>query len=141
MSGQTRCSYCLNAGLPKSRSGKLGFTLNELCGSGVGRWSMMGIMASLTKAATGAGVSLEIARQTAIATDPGQRALDDPALGQDDEFVQFVALDDLDHPMAGSGCGLRDAWSMIAGMSEGALDEGKEAASAPIENQPRPVAV
>ena len=101
----------------------------------------MGIMASLTKAATGAGVSLEIARQTAIATDPGQRALDDPALGQDDEFVQFVALDDLDHPMAGSGCGLRDAWSMIAGMSEGALDEGKEAASAPIENQPRPVAV
>jgi hypothetical protein len=88
-----------------------------------------------------AGVSLEIARQTAIAADPGQRAFDDPALGQDDEFVQFVALDDLDHPMAGAGGGSRDAWSLIAGIGEDALDEGEEAAGAPIENQPRPVAV
>jgi hypothetical protein len=88
-----------------------------------------------------AGVSLEITCQTAIAADPGQGALDDPALGQDDEFVQFVALDDLDHPMAGAGSGSRDAWSLVAGISEDALDEGKEAARAPIENQPRPVAV
>ena len=40
----------------------------------------------------GAGVALEIARQAAIAADPGQGSFDDPALGQDDEFVQFVAL-------------------------------------------------
>src|SRR3979490_124528 len=89
----------------------------------------------------GARVSLEIARQAAIAADPGQRAFDDPALGQDDEFVQFVALDDLDHPMAGAGSSSRDAWSLIAGIGEDALDEGEEAARAPIENQPRPVAV
>ena len=88
-----------------------------------------------------AGVALEIARQAAIAADPCQRAFDDPALGQDDEFVQFVALDDLDHPMAGAGSSSRDAWSLIAGIGEDALDEGEEAARAPIKNQPRPVAV
>ena len=89
----------------------------------------------------GAGVSLEIARQAAIAADPGQGSFDDPALGQDDEFVQFVALDDLDHPTPGVGSRSRDAWSLIAGIGEDALDEGEEAAGAPIENQPRPVAV
>src|SRR2546430_1387741 len=88
-----------------------------------------------------AGVSLEIARQAAIAADPGQRAFDDPALGQDNEFVQFVALDDLEHPTTGAGSGSRGAWPLIAGIGEDALDEGEEAARAPIENQPRPVAV
>ena len=89
----------------------------------------------------GAGVSLEIARQAAIAADPGQGSFDDPALGQDDEFVQLIALDDLEHPTAGPGCGLRGARSLIAGIGEDALDEGEEAAGAPIENQPRPLAV
>ena len=89
----------------------------------------------------GARVSLEIACQAAIAADPCQGAFDDPTLGQDDEFVQFVALDDLDHPMAGAGSGSCDAWSLIAGIGEDPLDEREEAACAPIENQPRPVAV
>ena len=44
----------------------------------------------------GAGIALEVACQAAIAADPGQGSFDDPTLGQDDEFVQFVALDDLD---------------------------------------------
>ena len=89
----------------------------------------------------GAGVALEIACQAAIAADPGQGAFDDPALGQDDEFVQFVALDDLEHPTAGARSGLRGAWSLIAGIGEDPLDEREKAARAPIENQPRPVAV
>ena len=89
----------------------------------------------------GARVSLEIARQAAIAADPGQGSFDDPALGQHDEFVQFVALDDLDHPTTGAGSRSRGAWSLIAGIGEDALDEGEQAAGAPIENQPRPVAV
>ena len=55
--------------------------------------------------------------------------------------MQFVALDDLDHPMAGVGSGSRGAWSLVAGIGEDALDEGEEAAGASIENQPRPVAV
>ena len=55
--------------------------------------------------------------------------------------MQFVALDDLEHPTAGAGSGLRGARSLIAGIGEDSLDEGEEAAGAPIENQPRPVAV
>jgi hypothetical protein len=89
----------------------------------------------------GAGVALEIACQAAIAADPGQGSFDDPALGQYDEFMQLVALDDLEHPTAGPGCGSRGARSLIAGIGEDALDEGEEAAGAPIEYQPRPVAV
>ena len=88
-----------------------------------------------------AGISLEIARQAAIAADPGQGSFDDPSLGQDDEFVQFIALDDLQHPTTGAGSRSRGARSLIAGVGEDALDEGEEAAGASIENQPRPVAV
>ena len=89
----------------------------------------------------GAGVPLEIACQAAIAADPGQGSFDDPALGQDNEFVQFVALDDLEHPTAGAGSRSRGAGSLITGIGEDALDEGEKAAGASIENQPRPVAV
>src|ERR1700730_4490448 len=88
-----------------------------------------------------AGVALEIARQATIAADPGQGAFDDPALGQDDEFVQFVALDDLEHPTAGPGCGLRGAGSLIAGIGEDALDEGGGGAGASIERRSRLAAV
>ena len=93
------------------------------------------------KGGDGARVSLEIACQAAIAADPCQGAFDDPTLGQDDEFVQFVALDDLEHPTAGAGSRSRAARSLIAGICEDALDEGEKAAGASIENQPRPVAV
>ena len=55
--------------------------------------------------------------------------------------MQLVALDDLEHPTTGPGCGLRGARSLIAGIGEDALDEGEEAAGAPIENQARRVAV
>src|SRR5258705_11780399 len=89
----------------------------------------------------GAGIALEVACQAAIAADPGQGSFDDPTLGQDDEFVQLVALDDLEHPTAGPGCGSRGARSLIAGIGEDALDKGEEAAGAPVEYQPRPVAV
>src|SRR5438045_9738165 len=83
----------------------------------------------------GAGVALEIARQAAIAADPGQGSFDDPALGQYDEFVQLVALDDLEHPTTGPGCGSRGARSLIAGIRDDATDEGEAAAGAQSENQ------
>ena len=89
----------------------------------------------------GAGISLEIARQAAIAADPGQGSFNDPALGQNDEFMQFVALDDLEHPTTVAGSRSLGARSLIAGIGEDALDEGEEAAGASIENQPGPVAV
>ena len=89
----------------------------------------------------GARISLEITRQAAIAANPGQGSFDDPALGQDDELVQFVALDDLEHPTTGAGSRSRGAGSLITGIGEDALDEGEKAAGASIENQPGPVAV
>lgn len=89
----------------------------------------------------GARVSLEVARQAAVVADPSERALDDPALGQYDELMQFVALDDFDNPATRGGSGSRHAWPLVAGICEDALDEGEEAARALIENQPRPVAI
>jgi len=89
----------------------------------------------------GARVSLEVACQATIAADPRQRAFDDPALGQDNELVQFGSLDDFDHPTAGAGSGVCDAWSLISGVGEDALDEGEEAARALIEHEPRSVAI
>src|SRR5260370_32407786 len=89
----------------------------------------------------GPSIALEIACQATVAADPGEGSLDDPALGQHDELVQFGALDDFDHPMARAGSGLRHACSLIAGIGEDALDEGKEAARASIQNQSRPAPV
>ena len=55
--------------------------------------------------------------------------------------MQFVALDDLEHPTTGAGSRSGGARSLIAGIGEDALDEGEQAAGASIENQPGPVAV
>ena len=55
--------------------------------------------------------------------------------------MQFGALDDFDDPMPRAGGGLRHARSLISGIREDALDKGKEAARASIENQPRSVAI
>src|ERR1700746_1861627 len=71
----------------------------------------------------GARISLEITRQAAIAANPGQGSFDDPALGQDDEFVQFVALDDLEHPTAGAGSGFGGGGALAAGLGERPLRE------------------
>src|SRR5216684_839051 len=75
----------------------------------------------------GSGIAFEITCQAAIATDPGQGSFDNPAFWQDDEVMRVGTLDDLEHPAARTGgrlCGLR---SLIAGIGEDALDEGKAA--------------
>ena len=51
----------------------------------------------------GSRVTLEVAGQAAVSADPGKGALDDPALGQDDEAMGIAALDDLQGPAAGLG--------------------------------------
>lgn len=75
----------------------------------------------------GPGVALIVARQTAVAADPGEGALDDPALGQDDEAVRLAALDDLQRPAAGLGDNPGHLRPLIAGVGEDALDEGEQA--------------
>jgi hypothetical protein len=89
----------------------------------------------------GSGVALEVAREATVAADPAQRALDDPAFGQDDEAMQLIAFDDFNCPGAGLGDGCGGLGSLVAGISEDALDEGKEAASTSIEDKRRAVAI
>src|SRR4029434_6419940 len=79
--------------------------------------------------------------QAAVSTDPGERALDDPAFGENDEAMQLVTLDDLQGPGAGLGNGSGQRRSLVAGIGEDALDKGEEAARAPIEDEPRAIAI
>jgi hypothetical protein len=89
----------------------------------------------------GSGVTLEVARKAAVVADPGQGSLDDPTLGQDDEAMQLVALDDLDLPGAGLGNGRGCLRSLVAGIGEDALDEREEATRALVKHEPRAVAI
>jgi len=83
----------------------------------------------------GSSVALEVAGQATVSTDPGQGALDDPAFGKDDEAMQLVALDDHQRPGAGLCEGGGGRGSLVAGVGEDALDEGKEATCGLIEDQ------
>ncbi len=88
-----------------------------------------------------ASVALEVARQAAVASDPGERAFDDPAFGENDEAMQLISFDDLQRPSSGlcDGCGqLR---SLVAGIGEDALEEREEAARAPIKDKLSAVAI
>lgn len=73
----------------------------------------------------GSRVTLEVAGQAAVAADPGEGALDDPALGQDDEAMGIAALDDLQTPRAGLGDNLGHLGPLIAGVGKDAFDERK----------------
>lgn len=74
----------------------------------------------------GAGVSLEVAGEPSVARDPGEGALDDPSLGQNDEGVHLGALDDFEVPGAGIGNDRCDPRSLIGSIGE-QLDDGREA--------------
>ena len=81
--GGSRSLHRLRTGKPsKSQSGKFGFRLNELAAS------QHDADREPDEGGDSACVELEIARQAAIAADPGQSSFDDPALGQDDELVR-----------------------------------------------------
>ena len=89
----------------------------------------------------GSGIAFEVTRQASVMADPGKRALNNPALGQDDEAMEFAAFDDLQLPGAGLGNRSGGLWSLIAGIGEDALNEGEQAPGALIEHQSRTVAV
>ena len=71
----------------------------------------------------GSRVTLEVSGQATVAADPGEGALDDPALGQDDEVMGIAALDDLQSPRAGPGDDVSHPWPLVAGVGEDAFDE------------------
>lgn len=89
----------------------------------------------------GLGITLEIACQPAVMADPGERAFDNPAFGQDDEAMQRVALDDFQFPATRLGDDGRRLRSLIAGIGEDALDKGKQAAGAPVEHPSGAIAI
>ena len=86
-------------------------------------------------------MTLEVFGESSASADPGEGALDDPAFGENDEAMQFVALDDLDLPGCGASDRRRQLRSLIAGIGEDAFDEGEQAARAVIEDQPGAVAI
>jgi hypothetical protein len=90
---------------------------------------------------SGSCVALEVSREAAVVADPGERALDNPSLGQDDEAMRLVSFDDLQLPGAGLGDGSGRFGSLIAGIGEDALDKREQASGAPIEDQPGAVAI
>ena len=55
--------------------------------------------------------------------------------------MQFIALDDRQLPGAGLGDGGRGLLPPVPGISEDKLDEGEEAACAPIEDEQSAVAI
>ena len=89
----------------------------------------------------GSRVALEVAGEAPTVADPGERSLDDPAFGKHDEAMQFIALDDGQLPGASLGDGGRGLLPLVPGISEDKLDEGEEAACAPIEDEQSAVAI
>jgi hypothetical protein len=55
--------------------------------------------------------------------------------------MQFIALDNRELPSSGLGDGGRGLRTLVRGIREDTLDEGKEAACAPIEDEQSAVAV
>lgn len=77
----------------------------------------------------------------AASVEPGKGPLDNPSFRQNDELVQFVALDDFDYPFAALICRQCGAWPLIARVGEDAQDEREQGTRALIENACRPVAI
>ena len=70
-------------------------------------------------------MSLEVARQAAVAADPGNGALHNPALRQHDEAVPVAPAHDLQGPGAGAGHGGRHLRSLVPGVADDPLEEGE----------------
>ncbi len=86
-------------------------------------------------------MALVVFGETAAATDPGERAFDDPAFGQNDEAMQLGTLDDFEGPGASLCHGSGGRLPLIAGIGEDAFDEGEQPARATIEDQRSAVAI
>ena len=71
----------------------------------------------------GHSVTLEVASQPAIATDPGEGPFDNPPFGQDREARNVGSLHDLQHPCSSSPDDERHLLSGIATIGKDAVDK------------------
>jgi uncharacterized protein with von Willebrand factor type A (vWA) domain len=76
----------------------------------------------------GAGVAFEVAREAAVAADPRERALHDPAFGENLEVMEIGAFDDLELPGPGGSDGGFHLRSLISAVAIDQRDEGEQAA-------------
>jgi len=75
----------------------------------------------------GARIALEIPGETTTATDPGEGAFHDPALGQDLEaFGSIGSHHDLQLPRSGARDDESHLLAAVAAVCEDAFDEGKQ---------------
>ena len=75
----------------------------------------------------GSSIALEVSGETTTATDPGEGALHDPALGQDLEaFCSIGSLYDLELPRARARDDEGHLLAAVAAVGEDAFDEGKQ---------------
>jgi len=88
----------------------------------------------------GSSVALEVAGQAAVSADPGEAALDDPALGQDHEVMSLAAFDDFQGPTSRIGGRLCRLGPLVAGVGKDPLDEG-EAGSGLAQNLAQAIAI
>ena len=80
----------------------------------------------------GCGVAFEVAGQASIATDPGERPLDNPPFGQNLKSGSVRSLDDLQSPSTGAPHRHRHFASGISAISKNAFDE-REQSSRPTQ--------
>lgn len=79
--------------------------------------------------------------EPSAAVEPGNGAFHDPSFWQDDEGVQFIALDNLDDPIAAAGggqCGVRPT---IACVGKDTLDEREQGSRFLVEHEAGAVAI
>src|SRR5258708_1264495 len=79
--------------------------------------------------------------EPATTVEPCDRSFDDPSLGQHDEGVQLVALDDLDDPVAAFGGNFCCVRSLIACVCKDAQNEREQGSCVLIEHESRAVAI
>src|SRR5260370_34052915 len=89
----------------------------------------------------GSCIALEVARQAAVSTDPGEGAFDDPALGKNDEAMPLGSLDDFQPPGTALCDGCDRLRSLVAGVREAALDAGGHATPTMVTYQSRASAI
>jgi hypothetical protein len=81
---------------------------------------------------------LPIFGQAPASVEPRDGAFDDPSLGQHDEGMQFVALDDFDDPVAALRSCQCSARAPITGIGEDAYDEREQNPRLLVEDEGGP---